>query len=509
MSPNTAELVPEEARGADVPDDALAHVAKVDVNVNELILGRPLQQPIHDVRGVLLLAEGAVITAEFKQLLKSRHLEQVSVHESEVERLTRYGGGSIIDPSTIGLESKLTKELDQAIESGSLSVVNVGDEVRDSLVQHGRKGYDKEYREKVAQEHEQKCAALDDMRQGVLHGSRVDGGEVAQMTESFLSDMVADADNVLTLGNDVRDSLVQHGRRGYDREYRNELVQKHEQKGNTLTDMMKGAVGGTGIDGVRIAQMTGSFLTDMTADADNMLTLAAEACEQEDLSRHCLQMSLLGMAIGVEMGLDTENVRNLSFAGLLHDWGMALVPDKIRFAEGALTDSEFLEIKKHPIYILEMLQKVTGVPSVVPLVCYQVHERINGMGYPRGRNGAAIHLFARILQVADAFVAMTTSRPYRPPLMPYAAMECLVRQAREKLVDARAVRALLQVLSLFPIGSFVTLSDGSVARVIRRNGALYTEPIVQLIQDSQGNPFPQGSDDAIVDISKNSLAVEK
>ncbi|MAG93030.1 MAG: hypothetical protein CMJ48_04705 [Planctomycetaceae bacterium] len=439
MSSNTAEIVPDGApvENVDIQTENQTDVADVSISIsiNELILGRPLNQPIYDEKGVLLLAAGAVITADFKRLLKSRKVEEVTVHKSEVEKLTLRGTGNVIEASKISFDSELTKQLDQVIDTGALSVINVGDEVRGSLVQHGRKGYDEEYRE--------------------------------------------------------------------------ELIQKHEEKSEALTGMMQGALRGSKVDGREIAQMTGSFLTDMTADADNLLTLAAEASKQEDLSKHCLQMSLLGMAIGVEMGLDADNVRKLSLAGLIHDWGMALVPDKIRLAERALTNTEFLEIKKHPIYILEMLQNVTGMPSVVPLVCYQVHERINGMGYPRGRSGNAIHQFARILQVADSYVAMTSPRPYRAPLMPYAAMECLVRQAREKIVDANAVRALLQVLSLFPIGSFVTLSDGSVGRVIRRNGELYTEPIVQLMQDAEGNTYAEDDDEAVIDISKHTLAVEQ
>ena len=86
--------------------------------------------------------------------------------------------------------------------------------------------------------------------------------------------------------------------------------------------------------------------------------------------------------------------------------------------------------------------------------------------------------------------------------MPYAAMECIVRMARTKDLDPEIVRALLRVLTLFPIGSFVVLSDGSLARVIRRNGDLYTKPIVQMLQDPSGATVPQDRDEAIVDLSQ-------
>jgi hypothetical protein len=89
--------------------------------------------------------------------------------------------------------------------------------------------------------------------------------------------------------------------------------------------------------------------------------------------------------------------------------------------------------------------------------------------------------------------------------MPYAAMECLLRQAKQRKVDAEVVRALLQVNSLFPIGSFVTLSDGSVAKVLRRNANQYSTPIVQLLQLPNGETVE--GDSEIIDLSTESLHV--
>ncbi|OYW11077.1 MAG: hypothetical protein B7Z55_19865 [Planctomycetales bacterium 12-60-4] len=140
-------------------------------------------------------------------------------------------------------------------------------------------------------------------------------------------------------------------------------------------------------------------------------------------------------------------------------------------------------------------------------VAYQVHERPNGYGYPRAKSGDRIHLFARILAVADAYSALTSTRPQRPALTPYAAMECVVKMARRKDLDPEIVRALLKVLTLFPIGSYVALSDARLARVIRRNGDRYTTPIVQAVQDAEGNPIPHDQEDAILDLSEGSISI--
>jgi hypothetical protein len=91
---------------------------------------------------------------------------------------------------------------------------------------------------------------------------------------------------------------------------------------------------------------------------------------------------------------------------------------------------------------------------LVPLVSYQIHERINGSGYPRGRSEENIHPFARILYVADRYVSLTSLRPHRQPLTPYAAMETLLKSEEERGADPLVVRALLRVISLFPVVSW-------------------------------------------------------
>jgi HD-GYP domain-containing protein (c-di-GMP phosphodiesterase class II) len=188
---------------------------------------------------------------------------------------------------------------------------------------------------------------------------------------------------------------------------------------------------------------------------------------------------------------------------------MSLVSPELLDANRVLTNSEFIEIKKHPAYTLDLLKTISTIPDMVPMICYQVHERPNGSGYPRGRMKNRIHPGARILNVADVYLALTAPRPFRKPLMPYVAIECLLRQAKENLVDVDVVRALLHVVSLFPIGSHVKLSDGCTARVLRRNGNNYSSPILQIIVDASGDLTDPLDETQIIDPSANGLTIVK
>ncbi len=268
---------------------------------------------------------------------------------------------------------------------------------------------------------------------------------------------------------------------------------------------MQSALRGKRLETGKVTRLVAQYLGDMTEDVDGVLASIVETVIQRSIASHCVNVALLAMGIGIEMGLDATNVRNLGLAALVHDWGMAGVAPEIAEANRRLTEDEFYEIKKHPITSLRLLEKLPKVPSVVPLIVYQVHERPNGNGYPRGRTGERIHPLAKIISVADAYQALISPRPFRPPLMRYAAMECILRQARTGDLDAEVVRALLMVQSLFPIGSYVSLSDGSVARVLRRNGDKYRRPIVLMLENREGVLVPRGGNAGIVDLDQAGL----
>jgi HD-GYP domain-containing protein (c-di-GMP phosphodiesterase class II) len=312
---------------------------------------------------------------------------------------------------------------------------------------------------------------------------------------------------VVNNGPAVKDSVVFLGKRAYDADQRKRLLDSHDKNSRALSDMMGSALHGGQVDGNTVAMMAAEYFNEMTTDTDNAVSSVSRMLQENELSTCALETSLLAMALGIEMGLDADNVKLLGLVGLVHDWGMLRVPEELRDAPRVLPPVEFFEIKRHPIHSLEMLQRVSSLPQIVSVIAYQVHERSNGKGYPRCRKGKSIHPFASIIGIADAYTSLISPRPYRPALMPYAAMECLLKQGQMGYLDRDLVRGLLKVLSLFPIKSYLALSDGSVAKVIRRNGDDYARPIVQRIQDPNGNAVDPLDPDSLVDLAKSEVSV--
>uniref|UniRef100_A0A7C2K2M9 HD-GYP domain-containing protein n=1 Tax=Schlesneria paludicola TaxID=360056 RepID=A0A7C2K2M9_9PLAN len=226
-------------------------------------------------------------------------------------------------------------------------------------------------------------------------------------------------------------------------------------------------------------------LNEIADDLDEFLFRGLRPVCSDYPSRHSLQTAMLAASMGTTMGLRADELMELAFGCLLHDVGMLLVPQEILNVAGPMTPTQRLEIQKHPIYSADLIQNCRDVPPGARHVVYQMHERMNGSGYPRQRTGPQIHPLARIAAIADMYLALVSPRPFRPPLEPYRAIEKLLFSTRQGLFDASAVRALIHTVSVFPIGSGVQLSDGRTARVIRGNRDQFARPVVQIVEPGQ------------------------
>jgi HD-GYP domain-containing protein (c-di-GMP phosphodiesterase class II) len=125
---------------------------------------------------------------------------------------------------------------------------------------------------------------------------------------------------------------------------------------------------------------------------------------------HSDRVASMAKRIGRQMGLSTVEQDRIYMAGLLHDVGKIGVPDHVLGKPGKLTEEEFALIKRHPEIGFSILRHLQQLHSVLPGVMHH-HESFDGSGYPHRLAGMDIPLLARILAVADAYDAMTSTRP--------------------------------------------------------------------------------------------------
>ncbi|MDA1014102.1 MAG: HD domain-containing protein [Planctomycetota bacterium] len=313
---------------------------------------------------------------------------------------------------------------------------------------------------------------------------------------------------VNNLGQPLQQDRRLHGTNGFDPQLRDEIRSEQIDAIRIVAGLMKQVVSGKRIEAQGLLEITDAFIRHLLDDMDLVISLWIDGNFDRGLPGHCLQMSLLSMAIGIEMGLNKQNVQRVGVAGLVHDWGMCKVPEHIRSAPRKLTWRERFEIMKHPIHTVRLLERVWDLPNTVMLSAYQVHEKLDGTGYPRGRSKGSIFLFSRILHVADEYVALTSQRPYRDALSQYEAISQMLNQEEHRAADPIVLRSLLRVISLFPVGSHVTLSDHRVARVLRSNGDNYTTPVVEIVTDAEGKSTGESGQQIVIDLAGSLLRID-
>jgi putative nucleotidyltransferase with HDIG domain len=147
---------------------------------------------------------------------------------------------------------------------------------------------------------------------------------------------------------------------------------------------------------------------------EQTITALSKAVDARDTYTrdHSFRVSYITEAMCRVMRLPEHEIERIKWAGLLHDVGKIGVRDHILLKEGPLNKEERIRMNQHPTIGAEIVEQASQLSGLAPLVATH-HEWFNGSGYPGGREALDIPLGARILTIADAYEAMTSSRPYR------------------------------------------------------------------------------------------------
>ncbi len=271
-------------------------------------------------------------------------------------------------------------------------------------------------------------------------------------------------------------------------------IEQHVKAGDVLREMSGTVTSGGTVTVDKMDALVNGFVDQITVDQDLLMTLMSlKQTTGEYLFDHSINVALMSMTIGSELGLPRHQLQELGLGAVFQDVGMLRIPDTIRMKPGPLSDREWELIRMHPAHTLKYLEGMRNMPTAAAHVAYQAHERADGSGYPRGRHITTTHPFARVVGVSDTFCAMTRPRPHRPAFLPHRAVQEILHQARANKFDRNIVRVLLDRISAFPVGSIVQLSDGREVRVVRAKPGKHTLPVVAEI-DEDDNPIGETID---------------
>jgi putative nucleotidyltransferase with HDIG domain len=235
-----------------------------------------------------------------------------------------------------------------------------------------------------------------------------------------------------------------------------------------------------------------NIVKDLTDRLDNQplpdfLDLSYHGSLKRYVSRHCLNVAKLAMFLARSLGMGREEIREVAICGLLHDVGMMKVKQEVFTKHAALDQEEWEQVKGHPIEGALLLTKEVVLRDVVARVALEHHEKPDGTGYPAGKKKNETHLFARLINVVDTYGAMVSPRAHRLPMLPYQAMRVVMDDGAKGMLDWDIVQAFVKALSIYPIGSYLRLEGGEVARVVRSQPEIPEKPVIAIIADAQRN----------------------
>ena len=269
-----------------------------------------------------------------------------------------------------------------------------------------------------------------------------------------------------------------------------------ERSKTEVINLFEDARLGKAITTDKISSLVSQISKSVNKDPSIILNVARLKSKDEYTYLHSVSVCALMINLGRRLGLDEAVVQDLGLAGMLHDLGKMSIPDIILNKPGKLDDDEWTVVRSHPEKgHAILLQADCGTPTALD-VCLHHHEKMDGTGYPFRIPGENISLAARMAAICDVYDAITSQRSYNKPLS--GAMALAKMMSWRGHFDPDLLRAFVESLGIFPIGSIVHLTNETLAVVIGEDPEDYSMPLVRIFYDLPSRSAVENRDIQIV-----------
>ena len=191
---------------------------------------------------------------------------------------------------------------------------------------------------------------------------------------------------------------------------------------------------------------------------------------------HCLSVCMTTLCMGIKIGLERSQLKELGTAAIYHDLGKIFYDMNLLY-KTELTDEEREIIRQHPTHGFRLMQRLRFPVSV----CYgiwQHHEHIDGSGYPNGLMGNKILLSGKLIGLASAFDNYVNPSPYNTEY--FSNAEAIEKLYGNGIFDPTCIKILLKVVAPYPVGAKVRLSNNAEAIVIKNDSSLPLRPVIAI-----------------------------
>lgn len=270
----------------------------------------------------------------------------------------------------------------------------------------------------------------------------------------------------------IKEPLLRHKEEQQERIARRE--KRYEAAREQFNTIVKGITGGNQQSVKAATDFAEHFSASFLEDAESALHLIGEG-----VYYHSMNVTVLAMMLGRELGISAEDMKILCQGALLHDIGKSRIDKKVLSKEKGLTKPELDFLMLHPKYGVEILALMETVPKTVLMIVYQHHEAIDGSGYPKGLMGEQIYLLSQLVTIADVYDSHCNKRTAVDCLTPYEALSHMFSRQKSAF-DETLLATFIRYMGIYPPGTIVRLNDESIGIVISMNPADRLKPNVML-----------------------------
>jgi putative nucleotidyltransferase with HDIG domain len=247
---------------------------------------------------------------------------------------------------------------------------------------------------------------------------------------------------------------------------------------------------GKSIEGDRVKRAVNSMVDSVLRNHDALASLARMKSYDEYIFVHSLDVCILSLSMARHLNLPREEMVEIGIGALLHDVGKMKIDPHILKKPDTLSEKEWVEVRKHPVYGLEIMEESKGIPEQSKQLALQHHERYNGNGYPFGLKGEAISLGGQIAGIIDFYDAVTTDRPFQKAVQPHEAIRKIYETGPGEF-NRLMVERFIQCIGIYPFGTFVLLDTEEMGIVCGVKPEMLLRPNVLVIYKNSKTPYPQ------------------
>ncbi len=226
--------------------------------------------------------------------------------------------------------------------------------------------------------------------------------------------------------------------------------------------------------------------------SNDLMENAINFYDSKDLCEsHAANVAIFSLKMAIDMNLSKEDIQDTLVSALFHDIGSGKIIKYIQSYEGILDENLLSEddlalMRMHSQYGYEGILYEGNRDKRIAEIILQHHEKADGSGYPHQLKESQQWLPARIISIVDTYEAIIHPRPYRDALVPPKGIEAILKQ-KGTAFSSNMIKALINSLSLYPVGQFVKLNNGMVGKVIKTYTENPVRPDVQIYFDWSGN----------------------